>query len=83
MFPSHVGVTSTVSSTLPGFVLVLVNTNVISVVLSCSLPPSIHVFVPITFIFSFMCTLDIVLLFVTSKKMKERDYIIKQNEICE
>ena len=35
------------------------------------------------FIFSFMCTLDIVLLFVTSKKMKERDYIIKQNEICE
>jgi len=43
--------------------------------------PYVYHFYP--FIFSFMCTLDIVLLFVTSKKMKERDYIIKQNEICE
>lgn len=43
--------------------------------------PYVYHFYP--FIFLFMCTLDIVLLFVTSKKMKERDYIIKQNEICE
>ena len=48
MFPSHSGVASTVSSTEPGFALVLVNVNLTSVALSCSFPPSTHVFVPLT-----------------------------------
>ena len=63
VFPFHTTVASTVSSTLPGFVLVLVNTNLISVALLCVFPPSIHVFVPLISILSFISDIVFVKLF--------------------
>ena len=56
MFSFHVGVATTVSSALSIFSLFLVKTNVISLALSCTFPPSIHIFVPLTLVSGFTGT---------------------------